>query len=153
MQRFEILRSFIHDRIGEKPEENRALQTGEPTVSCDGKRIDAQLRKMEERLTLDFYLRENGKSRPAWAEDLGGYREVVAAFYQSEEKQGRYLPNHDGMTWKQMMRMTHLEHFTSDVLDMGDRQAYWVLFDYTRRDPLTGDAMTQIVDLEKAAND
>ncbi len=87
----------------------------------------------DELLTLDLYLRENAKSRPAWAADLSEYREEIVSFYQKEEQERRYLPEYRQMIWKQLMRMTHLEAFPHLTED-------WLLFDYSRRNPLTGDA-------------
>ena len=48
-----------------------------------------------------------------WAGDQGAYREQAAAFYRQEEQTRAYLPEYREYTWKQLMRMTHLEYFTS----------------------------------------
>ena len=89
----------------------------------------------DELLTLDLYLRENAKSRPVWAADLSEYQKAVILFYQKEEQEHQFLSGYEGMTWKQMMRMTHLERFTDEK-----GQYVWKLFDYQKRSPLTGDA-------------
>ncbi len=91
--------------------------------------------EIDELLLLDLYLRENAKSRPAWAPDPGETREETIRFYQEEERTRRYLPHLAGRNWKQLMRMTHLEHFAQ----LGGRER-WLLFDYEHRDPLTQDA-------------
>ena len=71
----------------------------------------------------------------------------MAAFYREEEQTRTYLPAYENMTWKQMMRMTHLERFTSDVLGNGSSGTQWLLFDYRVRNPLTGDAAVCKADL------
>jgi hypothetical protein len=155
MQRFEILRSFIHEALpqGINHPDTEHAASSEYLVQHTGKAdmsdlpVQEAIHRMEELLTLDCYLRENAKTRPAWAEEQGPYHDTIARFYQEEARQPRYLPNHQAMTWKQTMRMTHLEHFTHDPLTTGTSGEYWLLFDYTRRDPLTGDAFTQILDL------
>lgn len=118
----------------------------------------------DELLTLDCYLRENAKTRPEWAADRKSYREQAADFYRREEKERRYLPHYRDMTWKQLMRMSHLERFvTLSRRDMralsgrgpqkgpegnkGRMEEMWVLFDYSRRNPVTGDAAACIVEL------
>lgn len=87
----------------------------------------------------DLYLRENLKSRPDFAEDLSPRRDAILLFYKKEEETGRYLPEYSGYSARQLQRMTHLEIF-------GERA---VLFDYRRRDPVTGSAWTAEVELER----
>lgn len=113
LQRLELLREFAHE-----------------AASGSGTWIDEQLLK-------DLYLRENAKTRPEWAENQSGWKQKIAAFYQREEQNRRYLPGYEGYNWKQMMKMTHLERFS---LREGVPDEHWLLFDYTRRDPLNRDA-------------
>ena len=91
-------------------------------------------------------MRENGKSRPVWAEDLGKYHDEIVQFYQREEERHRYLQGYSGYTWKQTMRMTHLEHVFYDLLGDGSKKEKWLLFDYGKRDPLTNDAVVYVID-------
>lgn len=116
MARFEILRAFAE----EADSDNRALY--------------------DELLLLDLYLRENSKSRPAWAGDLSAYKEDFRSFYQREAENPKYLANYAGCTSRQMMHMTHGEVFYHDVLHMGGNLPCRVVFDYRNRDPLTGNA-------------
>ena len=116
MARLEILRAFA----GEADRENRELY--------------------DELLLLDLYLRENSKSRPAWARDLTEYKEDFRSFYQKEAEEPEHLMNYAGYTSKQMMHMTHGEVFCHDVLNMGEKLPCRVVFDYRNRDPLTGNA-------------
>ncbi len=123
MQRFQWLRAFIRETLdGRIAEEEDYL-------------------RYDELLTLDYYLRENGKTRPAWAEDQTEWKNWITDFYRQEEKEHRFLAADGEWTWKQMMRMTHLEHFRYDVTGNGERKEQWMLFDYSRRDPLTYDAI------------
>ena len=111
-----------------------------------------------ELLTYDLYLRENVKSRPEFAKDLAPYKETMREFYRKEEEDRVYLPEYGAYDSKQLARMTHLEPFCYPVWEMpaqrregepeeaggmglspGKEPAY-VLFDYEKRNPLTGDA-------------
>lgn len=113
LQRLELLREFAHETAGE------------------------EAHWMDELLIRDLYLRENSKTRPEWAENQSRWKKEIADFYQKEEQQPRHLTGYEGYTWKQMMKMTHLEHFS---LRNGKEGEHWILFDYSSRDPLSRDA-------------
>lgn len=105
-------------------------------------------RKVCEALALiDLYARENLKSRPAFAPDLSEQKEMIRRFYQCEEQEHRYLKHYDGYQWKQLMRMTHLEVFPADP--QGTEGETVLLFDYSRRDPLTGNAEILRIDMDE----
>ena len=89
--------------------------------------------KNEDDLLMDLYLREKSKSRPSWAADLSGYKSEIQEFFRKEAEEKRYLKDYEGYSWKQILKMTHVE-----VASKGK----WTLFDYKRRDPLTKDAKT-----------
>lgn len=116
MGRLEILRSFTE----EVDKEQRGLY--------------------DELLILDLYLRENSKSRPAWAGDLSLYKADFRDFYIREAENPQSLKNYAGYTSKQIMNMTHGEVFFHDVLKTGADLPCYVVFDYRNRDPLTGNA-------------
>lgn len=118
MARFEILRDFILQ-----------LRTGRE-------------KWYEECLIFDLYLRENSKSRPSWAKDPGQWKETASQFYKKEQQEPLYLKEYEGYTYRQMMKMTHLEVFDYDVLGSGEEKKTAVVFDYRHRDPLTDDAAT-----------
>lgn len=123
-----------------------------------------------ELLVYDLYLRENVKSRPGFCMDITqpAIKEEIRAFYQTEEQERKYLPEYEAYDWKQLSKMTHLEPFTYPVWDVermkvfcadgtgsvvsmediGVQTCAYILFDYKRRDPLTGGAFTQIVKFE-----
>ncbi len=116
-----------------------------------------------ELLTYDLYLRENVKSRPEFAKDLAPYKEVMRDFYRKEEETRTYLPEYGAYDSKQLARMTHLEPFFYPVWKMPvqrqeeaperargnesdpGREPVFVLFDYEKRSPLTGDARVVIL--------
>jgi hypothetical protein len=88
--------------------------------------------RFRELLIYDYYLRENAKSRPAFAGEPKVSKEELRRFYEAEETHRRYLPAYAEYDRNQMRKMTHLEYFA----EMG---AY-VLFDYSQRDALSRDA-------------
>ena len=73
-------------------------------------------------LTCDFYLREKGKSRPAFAKDISAYKKAC----RSADEGGRL--HAEVLTWELSGRPKRAE------------QPYLVTFDYEKRDPLTGNA-------------
>lgn len=105
-----------------------------------------------ELLTYDLYLRENVKSRPEFAKELQPYKEELRDFYRREEESRTYLPEYREYDSKQLARMTHLEPFYYPVWEMQEggrmeaaEEPTLVLFDYGRRNPLTGDARAVVV--------
>ena len=92
---------------------------------------------IRELLTYDYYLRENAGNRPAFAGEYRMEKDEVRAFYEAEAKEHKYLPGYKDRDRNQMRKMTHLEHF--EILGRT------VLFDYSRRSPLTKDARTVII--------
>ena len=87
-------------------------------------------------LTLDFYLRENAKSRPLFAGDERISKEEFRLFYDREDEERRYLENYENMEKRQLRKMTHIERFSYDVLgDMKEEECV-LLFDYQNRNPL-----------------
>lgn len=103
-----------------------------------------------ELLTYDYYLRENAKSRPSFCADLSPYREEIWKFYQQEEARPVLLQNYREYHARQTMKMTHMDVFfypvwkkeNADLWDKSGKPMY-VLFDYEKRDVLTGDALTK----------
>lgn len=94
-------------------------------------------------LTLDLYLRDNVKNRPAFLPENRVQPDRAAAFYKSEEKERRYLTDYAGYDRRQMRKMTHLEEIRGEIL----------LFDYRHRNPLNGDAAVYTVKIpEKEIN-
>lgn len=92
-----------------------------------------------ELLTYDMYLRENLKSRPAFAAEITEEeKQDIRRFYQTEEHERHYLSAYDQYDWKQLSRMTHLELFRYP-------EPHYVLFDYQERNPLNYEAKVQVI--------
>ena len=85
-----------------------------------------------EKLTYDYYLRENAKSRPEFAGEYRVPKEVARAFYENEENCRKYLPGYGAYDRNQMRKMTHLEYFAL--------AEEYILFDYMERNPLNQEA-------------
>lgn len=115
--------------------------------------IDAEKEALyHELLTYDMYLRENLKSRPDFAKDMGIWKDELHKFYQKEEETHRFLPEYLHYNARQMSKMTHMEAFQypvweEDVLRVQVKmvQEQLVLFDYLKRDSLTYQARTVLV--------
>ena len=90
-------------------------------------------------LTLDLYLRDNVKNRPAFLGENRVMPDAAAAFYKAEEEERRYLSGYESYDRRQMRKMTHLEKIGEEVL----------LFDYRKRNPLNGDAAIYRVEMPK----
>ena len=91
-------------------------------------------------LTYDLYLRENVKSRPAWASKQDPYTAAYVEFFRDEANREKYFSGYEAYTTKQIQRMTHIEYFDFNLFakDEADRQRpIFVWFDYLNRDPLT----------------
>ena len=121
MQRFEMLREFIHS-----VSENRIY---------------------DELLLLDLYLRENSKSRPKWAPDLQNEKKQFLDWFRQEEQEHQVLKGYEGFSARQMMNMVHLERFSIETAQLcgweqqkEDTQECWVLFDYRNRNALDQNA-------------
>lgn len=100
-----------------------------------------------ELLTFDYYLRENAKSRPSFSPDLSLWREPIWNFYQKEEEAPKLLADYGSYHARQTMKMTHMEVFHYQVWESIKREKwvrrkdpFFILFDYAKRDALTGAA-------------
>lgn len=129
--RYEVLLAFACEKNGEKKELYKEL------------------------LTFDFYLREKPKSRPSYAPEQEKYRDKIWVFYCKEEEMPKYLGAYREYHARQTMKMTHMEVFAYPVWEksadmVGNRltEPSFVLFDYGRRNPLTGDAWYERVDVQ-----
>ena len=121
MQRFEMLREFIH------------------SISENG--------IYDELLLLDLYLRENSKSRPKWAPDLQNEKKQFLDWFRQEEQEHQVLKGYEGFSARQMMNMVHLERFSIETAQLcgweqqkEDTHECWVLFDYRNRNALDQNA-------------
>lgn len=96
---------------------------------------------MDELLTMDVYLREDAKSRPTFAKDMGAYKNVVNGFYRRQKQSAS-------------PRMEHVEVFWYDIAK--EKPIYnklpkeqYVAFDYHNRNPLTRAATIRVLSEEE----
>lgn len=134
MQNYEILYDFAKECMAQK---------------------GIELSLVRELLIFDLYARENLKKEPAF---LAGrvltdkQKEEERFFYQNEEMVARYLEGYESYSWKQMLRMTHMEWFSYDIpaFVAGNglkRKDTVVLFDYEKRNPLDHQAHYSTIEL------
>ena len=102
--RYEILYRFIRESGAENPEEYRQW------------------------LTLDLYLRDNVKNRPAFLGESTVEKEEAADFYKREAEEHKFLQGYEGYDSRQIRKMTHLERISGELL----------LFDYRNPDRRRG---------------
>lgn len=91
-----------------------------------------------ELLVYDYYLRENAKTRPAFAKENPLGKEEARSFYEEEAKTYAYLKGYEGYDKNQLRKMTHLEKFL--LLNRT------ILFDYMHRNPVNQEAESYQVD-------
>lgn len=114
--RYEILLDFASERNPEEKEAYRQL------------------------LTLDFYLRENAKNRPAFAGEERTDKEFERDFYNKESEEPVYLIGYEDREKRKLRKMTHMEKFDFDVLGNMEKSTCILLFDYQNRSPLNHQA-------------
>lgn len=111
-KRYEILFEWIKERFPEETERYR------------------------DTLIVDYYLRENAKSRPGFARDLSGCKGWIRDFFRQEENWRGLLRGYEGYHSRQAANMTHVE-----VLSDGRV----CLFDYQNRDALNHNAAVYLI--------
>ena len=114
--RYEILLAFASEKNPEEADQYRQL------------------------LTLDFYLRENAKNRPAFAGEEHTDKEFEREFYNKESEEPEYLTGYADREKRKLRKMTHLETFDYDVLGDMKEHRCTLLFDYQNRSPLNHQA-------------
>lgn len=108
---------------------------------------------MKELMVFDLYVRENLKKEPDFLQNReisSERKECLYRFYQKEDIIKKYLPDYGKYTWKQCMRMTHIEWFHYDIpalLAKGvlKEREMVLLFNYAKRNPLSHQAEYIIV--------
>ena len=105
---------------------------------------------LKELMLYDLYLRENLKSRPAFAAEVREEKEQIQEFYREEEQIRELLPHYEEYNWKQISRMTHMEAFHYDMeaaVEKGEAQPKlrYILFDYEKREPLHNQGTVHIM--------
>ncbi len=139
LARYEILYRFLCERPGREID----LFPGEKGASLSYQTPDARNQRQEryrDLLICDLYLRENVKSRPSFARDLGSYKQKIREFFREEKECPRYLRGYEAYDARQIASIAHLEI-------MGDGSA--ILFDYLRRSPLSHNARVVRIDEQR----
>lgn len=108
------------------------------------KKFPQQTERFRELLTLDYYLRENAKSRPGWAGETslsGGELKEIYRQLQTDAALSHYR-SYDA---RQLQKMTHLEVFRQDVPGTKEKGGCMLLFDHRKKDPISKNARCYIV--------
>lgn len=124
LARYEILYRFLEEDMREEERDHvtaaKVPETGQPSLA-----------DFRDSLMYDLYVRENIRSRPSFASDQSPYKKEVREFFMAEEENPKWLTDYAGFDSRQMAKMAHLEHMEDGT---------FVLFDYKKRDPLSGNA-------------
>ena len=124
LARYEILYRFLEEDMREEERDHvtaaKVPETGQPSLA-----------DFRDSLMYDLYVRENIKSRPSFASDQSPYKKEVREFFMTEEENPKWLTDYAGFDSRQMAKIAHLEHMEDGT---------FVLFDYKKRDPLSGNA-------------
>lgn len=131
MRKYEILLEFAAASITHAARTQKQLP-----VSCNIKKntadTHARLCACREFLTYDLYLRENVKNRPCFAGSLECRKDEIRKLLQEEAGTHALFPNLKDCNYRDLTKILHIEVFEI----IFDKPAM-LLFDYTRRDPLT----------------
>ena len=99
---------------------------------------NAQIYSMiQESLIFDLYYRENCKSRPVWATDIGSFKHMTHA-YCKNGKLSHVEPFHYIFPDKHTRKL--------DKLPKYHKEPVWALFHYDMRDPLDHQALVEYVE-------
>ena len=136
LARYEILYKFLEEKESEAKQSAPVVKNVSGTEKKIGMKATETTEKpmlsdFRDSLMFDLYVRENIKSRPSFASDQSLYKEEVREFFMAEKESPQWLTDYAGFDSRQMAKMAHLEHMEEGI---------FVLFDYRRRDPLSGNA-------------
>ncbi len=146
--RYGALRAFAGERF---------LHCGsripEKTSDCTG----FSQEEFDVRLTFDYYLRENAKSRPDWAARGRIEKEAYQAFFKNGGTEEIRLAC-EGYDSKAAARAMHIEKLPAELAEAlrkqgaigrgkvkGKEGCKYALFDYEHKNPLTGNALVTVL--------
>ena len=131
------------------------------TAECEGDRAIQEktdkirvfsIEQLDSLLTFDYYLRENAKSRPAWAVENAIEKNVYQTFFKNGGTEEIHLADMDYDS-KVAARAMHIEKLPDRAVQflvetgaitegklIGESEVRYCLFDYERRNPLSGNA-------------
>lgn len=116
------------------------LEFAEKLLAGQREGDEAGIEKVRQLLTLDLYLRENVKNRPAFAGEGRCTKELERDFYEREAEERRYLRGYESYDKRSLRKMTHIESFSYDVTGELEERRTVLLFDYLNRSPLNHQA-------------
>ena len=139
----ELARYYEGRQEGQKSSRARKYEL---LLDFAAERFPKEEARYRELLTIDYYLRERAKARPSFAPDQSRYREELRKLL------------------KELPRQVHVEAVSAGTAKAlwkapggaaaepdGEAEAAFLVFDYEKRDPLTGDALLTKVSLESGA--
>lgn len=96
-----------------------------------------------ELLVYDMCLREPMKARPSFAACLDSFKKEAADILSSENKEPSVLSHYRGLSYRQLCHQVGVEPFSVDVETLRRTgqlcmKKHFILFDYGRRDPVSG---------------
>lgn len=119
--------------------------------------FEAPLEQLDNLLTFDYYLRENAKSRPAWAAGNDIEKTAYQAFFKNGGTEEIRLAGGEYDS-KAAARAMHIEKMPDTaarfLLETGaitagniieESEIRYCLFDYERRNPLSGNAFVTVL--------
>ena len=141
IRRCEILLEFLALYLhGRDSDDMTSVGLSEHAGDRDNTDFDenAQIYSMiQESLIFDLYYRENCKSRPGWATDVGKFKHMTHA-YCKNGKLSHVEPFHYIFPDKHTRRLEKLPKY--------NKEPVWALFHYDMRDPLDHQAMVEYVE-------
>lgn len=132
LARYDILRQFAMETVMLNPK----------MVRIEGKAFS--IHRLDEYLIYDLYITEHCKKRPAWALQNSGTKELLNQLRNTAWR-SRYLSAADNQAVTEILKNrtdVHLEYFPETM------QKQYLLFDYSRRQPLTNHAVTVVLDIK-----
>ena len=139
----ELARYYEGRQEGQKSSRARKYEL---LLDFAAERFPKEEARYRELLTIDYYLRERAKARPSFAPDQSLHREELRKLL------------------KELPRQVHVEAVSAGTAKAlwkapggaaaepdGEAEAAFLVFDYEKRDPLTGDALLTKVSLESGA--
>ena len=129
LERFEILRKFARGELLKRKTDGMNMRNSYPSEE----------KKLDEYLVFDLYLRENCRNRPGWAKEYVNrkllFRKFLHQFYDKQKTE----------TERSMSNCMHGELFYTDIMQSGHTEPVFIVFDYRKRNPISGNAEFSIL--------
>lgn len=131
----------FYERCGYLGMSHSRIRRSEILLEFAGEGVPKAVPVLLESLVYDLYYRENLKSRPSWAADLAEWKAVTRQYCQNGKQSHveRFFYRFPGKSVR-----------TIDVLPQREETPYFILFDYTKRDPLDHQAAVHEIGEENA---